>query len=802
MTPRGRWWRRILVGVILAALVFCAVGPLVLHIVIRRQLQTLVASKLDAHLDVGSVEYVYPYGLVLTNLVMTSQNQEGQLPRTITIPRLELLLAHSPLSDGPLVVDKLKISDPQIHIIRTGNEQAGQASPETPASSAPTKLSSVFQIRELALRGGQIVLEDQRAAGAEPMVLNQLNVNLHSNSDSSSQYTYEVACDDGRRANLRCTGSADVDDLLVKVANCSLSLGIDSAGPDSTLPANIQTMLRSWQAHGIVQVDLTGTVPLRHPLDSVYRSTIQLREGRGMVPGLQLPLDSLAISLDCSDATDQTGAHPRVKIRSFDAVAGDMRLSIADAVATADLQAKTWQLSVKQASLHAGLPGPALPGKLGASLESLRLKGGADFTVDAGGPLTSQAIADCGGQLVVRPHDLTIQPSGFDRPVEGFSDAIVTLANGDLRFESLRATYADNLLFIKSARVRTADLADHFRADNIAGCLTLGPQSIYPAALAPFLRDTRPIGPFFFDGFLTLDSTPARPTVDYSFNVHTTRGRLTLGPSRIPLSGIDTFVTVTPAGANMSKLNASLLDGSVSGTGAMQFKPGFPYRFRTDCRDIELKRLAEDLAKPGEAPMQLSGRGVLSLDLHGTFPSNGSPAYQTLAGNGEFEIRHGDFWEIPIMGSIAGAFSKDALTIGAAAGQFRIGGGKVHFNHAIASSPLLGVEGSGDVTFAGVLDLNGIADPFGSWGERVGDGGALSAIVGAVQRTVNIATSQVLYEIRVTGTTSQPKTSKVLAPLVTHSIQGLLSLTHDPSRAGDMLSAMHKQNDASEPSNP
>ena len=207
----------------------------------------------------------------------------------------------------------------------------------------------------------------------------------------------------------------------------------------------------------------------------------------------------------------------------------------------------------------------------------------------------------------------------------------------------------------------------------------------------------------------------------------------------------------------MSKLNASLLDGSVAGTGEMHFTPGLPYAFRSECRDIELKRLGDALTNPGEKAVRLSGRGVLTSRLRGLIPADGAPAYHTLAGDGEFEIRRADFWEVPTMKSIAGAFSKEALTFGEAAGQFRIGGDKVHFDRVVASSPLLGVEGTGDVAFTGALEFKGIADPFGSWGDRVGDGGALSAIAGAVQRTVNIATSQVLYEIHVTGTTFSPR---------------------------------------------
>jgi hypothetical protein len=698
-----------------------------------------------------------------------------------------------------LIVEKLTISDPQIHLVQTGSEQTSQSSSNSSAMAA--KISSLFQIRDFSLRGGQVIYEDRGSTGAMPMVLNQLNVNLRSSGDAPARYTCEIACDDGRRASLRCTGSANVDDLLLNIEKCSLSMGIDPAGPDSTFPASVQGLLKSWQARGTLQVEFAGTVPLSHPLDGAFHSTIQLRNASGIVPGRQVSIDSLALTLDCSEAADPAGEHPQAKLTSFTASVGNTRLSITDASVMADVHEGKWKLNVKQARIDTGRSGATLPGTVGASLENLRLAGAADFSLDATGPLTRRAVSDCSGTVVVQPHDLLVQPDGFDQPIKGFADATIHFANGDLSFQSLRATYADNLLFIKNANVRATDLPDHVRADNLAGCLTLGPMGVYPSPLEPFLRDTRPIGPFFFEGSVAVDSTPPQPAVDYHLNVHTTRGRITLGASRITLGNIDTVVSVSPGGAVMSRLNASILDGGITGTGSIHFTTGFPYEFRADCRDLELKQLAEDLAKPGEQPIQLSGRGVLSTHLHGTIPSDGTPAYNTLAGYGEFEIRHGDFWQTPILGSIAGAFAKDSLTFGEAAGQFQIGGGKTHFKRIIISSPLLGVEGSGDVAFNGALDLEGIADPFGSWGDRVAFA-PLSAIFGAVQRTINIATSQVLYQIRVTGTTSDPKTTKVLAPLVTHGVQQLLMLTHSPNRADDMVNEMHKQNDSPESSQP
>ena len=100
MTPRARLWRRIVVGLLLTVIALCAMVPWAAHVIIRRQLQSLVAEKLDARLAVGSIEYIYPFGLVLTDAIITTQAPGRSPVELLTIPRLEVTLAHWPLSEG------------------------------------------------------------------------------------------------------------------------------------------------------------------------------------------------------------------------------------------------------------------------------------------------------------------------------------------------------------------------------------------------------------------------------------------------------------------------------------------------------------------------------------------------------------------------------------------------------------------------------------------------------------------------------------------------------------------------------
>jgi uncharacterized protein involved in outer membrane biogenesis len=788
--------KSIFAGIAIAAVVLFFVTPPLLRHIVRQRLQELVASRLNAHLEIGDLIYRYPYGVDVSNATLVTQSPDGQALTLLEIPRLRLALAQLPIGSGPLVIRRLEIAYPSIHLIRTADGLAGSKTlvrQNSPAESGPpTKLSDILQLTEFVMHGGSIVYEDKTAPGTVPVVWKNLEVDLNIKPELAGNYAYHLKVNNAPLATLEARGSANIDDLTLKLEQCALAVAVDPDATQSPLPAAIQRPLQDWRARGQIALDLSADVALRHPADGVYHCVLDLTDASARVPGWQMPLDKLLLKMELSHAS---GSSASARVNVLEADAQGARVRLGDAVATVDPATGAWQFKLPDGHLDAPTNLSTLPAELRADIDKLHLTGSLDLALNASGPSFGSDLTRCNATLTLHPQNLTFRPPGFSESIGGMVDTTLTLADGTVAVQEVRATSGDNLLFIQQGKVGLTDWPRVVHITDAAGCLTLGPSRTYPPLIADELAPVQPVGPYFFGGDVAVDLSQPRPALDYHLKVHTERGRITLGPSGVPLTNIDTMVSLTPAGATVEKFNASLLDGSCSAIGNMKFTSGLPYAVKLQCHDFDLKELGGYLGQPGDQPTRLSGRGMLMADLTGVIPPTGTPAYQGVRGSGEFEIRHGDFWEIPVMKSIAGAFSKDSLTVGEAAGQFVIGDHQIHFNRAVANSPLLGVEGSGDLGFDTTLNFKGVADPFGSWGDRAAAPGPLATILGTVQRTINIATSTALYQIVVTGTTANPKTTTVPAPVVTHGVQALLSKARDQNPVGGMLDELHKQTD-------
>ncbi len=806
MTPRGRRWRRVLVVLlVVCAVVWFGSGP-VLRRVVRWRLQALVADELNARFDIGHLSYTYPYGVVVTDASLVTQTPEGQPLELLGIGRLDLQLAKPPFGKGPLVVQSLVIENPSIHLIHTQDGIVGRKSLVKPGDEvspdissldsqrAKWKLSDIFQLTHLGLQGGQAIYEDRTTPDAAPLVWKNLNVNLDTKKDATGSYAFKLAVDNAPLATLDASGSANLDDLILKIESCALTVGVDPNMKESALPAALQTPLRKWDARGSLSLNLSGTAPLHDLKSSVYRCSLEMNSASGRVPGWNTTLDSLTFKI-IADGVPH--GRPTVRIDNFAAVANDARFRLQNVVATADPATMTWQLSGMRGEIDPGRTRRAVPPQWRDAIQKLQLGGWLEFVIDANGPIGSRDLRQYAGTLTLIPHDLTFVPPTLDQPLSGMDTMTLTLDKGKVTMAGVRGTCGDNLLFIKQGRVDLTDWPQKVRAEDLAGALTLGASHDYPPAVAPALDLVNPVGPFFFHGFTSVDLSQPTVKLDYALQIHTARGRLTLKNPQLEIGSINTDIAVTPQRAVISKFQAATLDGTVSATGSVGLQDKMNAAIQADCRNIDLARLAALLAKPGEKPSPLSGRGVLTVDMTAPLADPSTPIEKGLAGSGEFEIRNGNFWQIPMMKSIAKAMSKDSVTFGEAAGQFHIADGTIHFDRAVASAPILGVEGSGDVTFDGHLNFKGIADPLGNWSERVGDtgdGGVLAGVAATVQHGLNVATSHALYDVVVTGTTSDPHTTAVLAPFVTTKIQGLLSSARTES--GGLLATLHKQNES------
>ena len=815
MTARGRRWSRVLLGVFVLGATVAIAAPSVVRVLLRRQLQTMIAEQLDARLEIGGLAYDMPYGVTVTDAVLIGTSPDGKPLHLLRLPRVELQLARLPFGGGPLVIESLQITDPAVHLIRdeggtifkvklastTHSAPTIQKAPQTAPPKAPPKLSEIFRLRHVGLHGGQIVYEDRAHKESVPLVWRNLNLNLETTPKSAGNYNYHLIVNNAPLAKLEATGSADIDELVLNIEKCAMAVNIDPKIRDeSALPPEHQALLRDWNVQGTLLIDVTGIVPARNPGASIFAVSMELKPSSARVPGWETALDKLAFKIDL---TDSAGGHPIAKIEHLEALAGDASFRLDNVIAIADVAAMKWNLQELRGRVDPGRTRTSLPQSIRKPIDDLQFQGALDFALSGTGPLQAKDLKGFTGLLQLTPRDISLRPLGFEDPVADLTPIDVHLVDGAITIDSLRAKCGTNLLFLKHAALKLDGLPTRLRLTGLEGCATFGPEQRFPKPLADLLAMSKPVGPFFFGGSVDLDLSTLQHRLDYNIEVHTRRGMMSLTDRHIPVSGIDASVSVTPSTAIINRFEATTLGGVAIVNGRVDLTGQPAYHLNTTLRNIDLKELSGYLTEPGQPPLPLSGRAVVTARLNGITPKDGQPAYQGLAGTGEFEILGGDFWRIPMMKFIADHVSVDgSLTVGEAAGKFQLGNNKVHFDRAIVTSPALGVEVNGDVAFDGRLDLKGIAKGFGQWGDRVGDvgdGGGIARIASAVQNGLDTATRQAFYEVNVTGTLGKPTGSVTFAKAVTGPIKRLLGQSMDETHKGKLLDVLNRDANSHEP---
>jgi hypothetical protein len=866
-----RRWQRVLAGVLALLVLAWFLGPQLFVPQIRSKLQGMIGGHLDARLDIGRLSYAPPFGVRARDVRLVSGTSlpgwKGQV-ELLRVDKLDLKLARLPFRRGPLVIQNITVTDPEVHLIRTeegrlvgmhdfiraGNptgRAATQPHATTQATTAPAtqpeilledaaeaeqeaaraKLSDMFELRHFGITGGRIVYEDRSRPDLPPVVWKGLNVGMETAPKSKGVYGYEMRADDGDLARLDSTGSFDLDALTADVGKLRLEAHTVYREDESPLPTQVQRALRDYRVQGRVTVDVEGRFDARDKWASTYRATVEVKDASGYAPQLGVALDRLSLKLSADNRTPVPAAGdgssspaPRagpvhVALEGLDAASGDARLRLDKAEVLVDRAEGTWSMAQVAGRLDLGGEGGAPAGAPTADPRSRPLlagtgaRGSIDFTAAADGLLSRRP-----GEYFVRPEDVSLLAYPRDvsfRPPK-WPAALEHIGGGGsvrkdrgsrvIALQNVALSYGGDAIEVTSARLPLpADLRDlpkQTRVEEISGTINFrrpGPR--YPGGFGRVVEALRPVGPFVIgrDSWYSvtdvkpplrirpdLASPPALPPSrksDYFFSVSTDAGSFTLTDYRIPLTNMAGDATVSNMLVDVRRLRADVLGGKL--TAAVKVSPGSPTKYQGTgyLRGIDLEAVSRLFILPETEKSRLTGVGNLDAEFsvgepHGQ--GEGSELSRVRAA-GQFEILRGDFWTIPVLGDVAGrvatgAGSKRSLgTVGEAAGFFETADGVLVLRNAAVSSPALGLIGSGSVELEGErrLDLRIVAAPLGDWKDKMKQTGVpllsdvAGEIVGAVQKILNTATSTLLYEFRVTGTTGHPNVATVPVPALT-----------------------------------
>ena len=839
LLPRRRL-HRVLVGVLLLLVAAWFVVPQLFVPTIRGKLQGMIAGHLDARLQIGRMMYSPPFGVRARDVRLVAGSSAGDDfagTELLKVSKLDLKLARHPFHEGPLVIQNITVHDPEVHVIRTADGrlvgmhnlvrpdaptlQATQPATapatrpgveieepdEAERDAARAKLSDMFELRHFGIKGGRVVYEDRSKPGLPPVVWKDLNVGMETTPRSKSEYGYTVDADHGDLAHLKSSGSFDLDKLLLDLGSLHLEARTKYTRDESPLPAQVQKVLRDYHVEGHVLIDADGKFSVRDPDGSKYRATVELRDASGYWPQRDATLDRLAVKLTVEGAGRDL---VRVRMEACEAASGDTTARVDKGELVADAKANAWKVHNVSGRVELGAQNQALSNGSRPMLAGMNPRGTVEFTAAAEGKLQpgpgEHVLAPEGIAVLAYPRGVSLQPRKIPAPlndVGGGGSVRKDFGTRVIVFDNLTFHYGTDPIHLGSARLQLpedlSDLRTATRIEEIGGTIDFrrpGPR--YPGKFGKVVDSLRPVGPFVIgrdSWFAVTKLDTGKRKGDWFFSVSTDAGSFTLTERRIELLNMTGDATVSNMLVDVRRLEADVLGGRLTGTVRVTPKT-LKYDGRAFLRGVDLEAVSKLYILPETSDAKLSGRGNLDVEFAGS-PKEGDSKLDTLRAAGEFEVFRGHFWTIPVLGEIAKrAGGGKELTVGEAAGVFEVDGDRILLRSAAVSSPALGVQGSGTIGPGRRLDLDVVAAPLGDWRDKLkltnvpvlSD--VAGELAGAVQKLVNTATSQLLYEFRITGTTGHPHVTPVAVPALSDTAAMLFGGMMREDREGKLLESL------------
>jgi len=488
----------------------------------------------------------------------------------------------------------------------------------------------------------------------------------------------------------------------------------------------------------------------------------------------------------------------------------DTLLHVEKGEATIDAASDQWRVKNLLCQLELGKDRSGLPSKIEKALAKLELSGKLKMTATAAGPLRpapgTRLMDQVDFQVVAYPRDWVVKPKHWSKPFTNVSGT-VHASRETLAIENVEAQFEGDKFFVTSARIPLAHIEDELQINEISGSMQLtGKVEDYGKPFEFIAHRIRPAGTWYALGYLHRKyGQPPGTKPDFRFDLRSDDASGMLGRKEIPLTQVKTEISSSTALTDIKRLEGICFGGAVTGEG--QVAPGkgkdLAYQGQVWIRDLDLKSLADYVAVQGRKPSRLSGKGNLNARVEGIGPDGEHTAIENFRASGRFEVLEGDFWSLPTIDEVtrSAKVQGGALTVGQAAGVFKIHDRVVELTNAALSSPVLGVQGAGKVTFDGNLDLRVVAAPLADWKDQIKRtriplvSDVAGEVLGALQNMVNTATKTLLYEFHVTGTTREPKIETIPTPVLTEGVAKIFGSMIKGDKLGEAVDG-HETNGA------
>ena len=261
------------------------------------QLMEIGGSYLNPELKFDRLTYLRPRTILLDNLTLSSPDpaNPGQMAVILRVKRARIELTEIPRRGQPIRFSEVVLESPEIYAIAVtpgeaklvgfspffkGSIKAGTLNEV--AAKAPMKLSDFLMIRHLEIKEGKASY-DSRMPGDAPIWLDGLNAKLDftPEGNSSRPGLYAIATTVSRKPALELDlqGHVDVDTLTVELAKLELTLDLQEKNAHF-LPAELQSVLKSFEATGQLRVTASGILPLADFSQCTAQTTGELTGAR------------------------------------------------------------------------------------------------------------------------------------------------------------------------------------------------------------------------------------------------------------------------------------------------------------------------------------------------------------------------------------------------------------------------------------------------------------------------------------------------------------------------------------------
>ncbi len=818
--PERRRLRRwiIIASIVLVALCGAELG---ISKFLGYKLRETISERLDAELKIEGLWYVPPLSVHVSSAALYREEE-----RLLKIGPSEIKLARIPLPGRPVIIDSVALDRPIVELTRDKEGFIGGPGfvkervhkTHRPAS----KLSEILRLRHLKLNGGQVTYTDQRAIQPLPLTWGDINIDVALARKSADNYGFTLGAQTARAAELKLTGAINVDSFVLVVVDLVLKLDAEPVGDQSPLPEPIQRAIRKFEINGKVALSGRAIVPLKNPQDSEYSALVSLEEGKARLPEAGLALDRAfakiliqqsrgpiatdAVSTAAATqaaATTTTAPADRgiiVTVKEFDGVAAGARITLNGGRIVLDPRANHWTLG--DVSGHLRMRRTTRPPDPTRQRLFARYapEGHVDFTLTGQGPIHSTPSAlrvSTEYHVLAYPRETSIQLPNFPRRLEAIGGSI-RIENDIISVENIAATYGHDQFRVRTARLLLQGLPKQTRLEEIAAVAQLNDPAVeYSPAVMKYLSIARPNGNYALAGWVHVDRTQSTTRPTYNFQLSSDHGGLTLSKGKLPLKNIHTDIFATSERIRMPTFEADALDGRLTASADVYIAETAKYQGQYNLRDGRLERLEAVREALGQKPQRIGG----ALFTNGTFSGSfrkGEPPLAGLKGQGAMEVIRGDFFRLPVLNNLltSARFGQSIGTAGELATAYTIDNQTITLRNCAINSPLVGIQGSGKIGFGGELDLTAIVAPLADWRDKLREtkipfvSNVAGEVVGNVQKLLNTATKNLLYQFRIDGRLNDPKVRPIPAPVLTNTAAFVFGRMVQGVRDGELLGTL------------